>query len=400
VRHCVSETEAGDLLAVTRFPGSNRLTDVLVIGGGVNGLAAAWHLTRRGARVALVERFRVGHDRGSSHGASRIARSAYPEAGYVRLMRRAFAEEWPRLERDAGRTLLHRTPAYFFGPPGGSLGAYARAVREAGADVLAVPPAEARKLAPQFRFEGCDDVLVDRTAGLVAAADTVASLAALVRAAGAEVSEATAVRAVEPHADRVEVATDRGVRRADRVIVTAGAWTSRLVPRLAPRLAVARQSIGYFAIEGGADAARLGRFPVWCQMGATVNDFHYGLPSFGREGIKAAQHVTSQRDEDPDVLPAGPDERSLADLRAFLDRELAVRIERRVGAETCLYTNTPTEDFVIGPLPGEPRIVVGSACSGHAFKFAPLTGRALAELALDGRTSMPEFEAMRATFAV
>jgi sarcosine oxidase len=373
---------------------------VVVIGGGVNGLGAAWRLAARRASVTLVERFRIGHDRGSSHGTSRIARSAYPEAGYVRLMRRAFAEEWPRLERDAGKALLHRTPAFFFGPPQGSLAAYARAVADAGADVLRVPPAEARKLAPQFRFEGCDDVLVDRTGGLIAAAETIAALASLVRAAGADVREDTVVRAIEPRADHVEVTTDRGALSADRVVVTAGAWTSRLVPRLASRLAVARQSIGYFEIEGGEEAARLGRFPLWCQMGATVNDFHYGLPSFGRPGIKAAQHVTSQRSEDPDVSPAAPDERSLADLRAFLDRELAVRIERRVGAETCLYTNTPTEDFVVGALADEPRIVVGSACSGHGFKFAPLTGRALAELALDGSTSMPEFEAMRATFAL
>lgn len=375
--------------------------DVLVVGGGVNGLAAAWSLARLGAgRVALIERFRIGHDRGSSHGKSRIARSAYGEASYVRLASRAFAEEWPRLERDAGRTLLHRTPVLFFGPPEGSLAAYASAVREAGADVESVPPADARRLAPQFRFEGSDDVLVDRTAGLVAAADTIESLETLVRAAGVEVAEDTRVLGVEPRTGHVEVTTDRGPFDADRVIVTAGAWTSRLVPRLAPRLAVARQTIGYFEIEGGAPSARLGAFPVWCHMGATVNDFHYGLPSFGRDGVKAAQHVTSERDEDPETVSREPDERSLAELREFLDRELAVRIVRRVGAETCLYTNTPTEDFVIGALPDEPRIVVGSACSGHAFKFAPLTGRALAEIALQGRTSMPEFEAMRETFGV
>jgi sarcosine oxidase len=374
--------------------------DVVVLGGGVNGLAAAWHLARAGGRrVALIERFRIGHDRGSSHGKSRIARSAYPEAGYVRLVRRAFDEEWPRLEKDAGRALLHRTPAYFFGPPQGSLAAYARAVRDAGADVVAVPPREARKLAPQFRFEGCDDVLVDRTAALVAAEETVAALAALVRASGVDVREETTVTAIEPRPGHVGVATDRGPVEAARVVVTAGPWTARLVPRLAPRLAVARQTIGYFEIEGGAAAARLGAFPIWCHMGRTANDFHYGLPAFGREGIKAAQHVTSERDEDPDTVSREPDARSLVELREFLDRELAVRVVQPLGAETCLYTNTPTEDFVIGPLAGEPRIVVGSACSGHAFKFAPLTGRVLAELSAGGRVSIPEFEAMRTAFA-
>jgi sarcosine oxidase len=368
--------------------------NVAVLGGGVNGLAAAWALAARGARVSLIEQFRVGHDRGSSHGFSRIARSAYPEAGYVRLMTRAFAEEWPRLEQDAGCKLLHRTPAWFFGPPDGTLAGYAKAVAEAGADVVSVPVDEARRLAPQFRFEGCGDVLVDRTAALVAAQEVVASLARLVRDAGVEVREETTAIAIEPRAGRVDVETDRGVYPADRVVVTAGPWMARLVPRLSQRLSVARQTIGYFELEGGEEAAALGRFPIWCRMGRTNAEFHYGRP-----GIKAAQHDVRLLDEDPDKR-GEPDDRSLAELRAFLDRELAVRVERGVGAETCLYTNTASEDFVVDLLPGEPRIVVGSACSGHAFKFAPLTGRALAELALDGRTSMPEFEAMRSVFAM
>ncbi|MBM4266650.1 MAG: FAD-dependent oxidoreductase [Deltaproteobacteria bacterium] len=387
---------------MAKDPGGNAF-DVVVIGAGVNGLAAAWHTARLGARrSALVEQFRIGHDLGSSHGASRIFRCVYPDARYVRLATRARDEEWPRLERAAGRTLLHPAPAVFFGPPGGAIDSYARAVRDAGAPIDAVSPAEARRRAPAFRFDGAADVLVDGTSALIAAVETLSSLARLCREAGVDVREDTRVLAIEPRTERIDVVTDRGTLETGRVIVAAGPWIAKLLPTIASRFSGARQTIGYFALEGGEATGSLGRFPLWCYLGRDANDFYYGLPQFGRAGVKAARHVTSAVSavsDDPDAARIAPDEHALADLRAFLDRELSVPVERLAGAESCFYTNTPTEDFVIDALPGEPRIIVGAACSGHAFKFAPLTGRILAELALYGRSDVAELEALRKSFA-
>ncbi|TMA24645.1 MAG: FAD-dependent oxidoreductase [Deltaproteobacteria bacterium] len=124
----------------------------LVVGGGVSGLATAWQLARRGVpRVGLVERFRLHHDRGSSHGTSRITRSTYSDERYVRLVRVAHAEEWPRLERESGATLIHRCDGIFFGPPEGDIERWADAVAAAGAPgVERLTPAEARARFPAF----------------------------------------------------------------------------------------------------------------------------------------------------------------------------------------------------------------------------------------------------------
>jgi sarcosine oxidase len=141
-----------------------------------------------------------------------------------------------------------------------------------------------------------------------------------------------------------------------------------------------------------------GRFPVWCYLGEEPNGVVYGLPEFGREGIKVARHVTSGADDDPDRAPDGPDSAAIEWVRTFLETRFADPVERFVASETCLYTMAGSEDFILGLHPENPRVAIGSACSGHGFKFGPLTGRLLAELALHGRTEVPEFEAIRGRF--
>jgi len=375
--------------------------DALVVGGGIHGLATAWQLGLLGTqRVALVERYRLHHDRGSSHGAGRITRSTYSDARYVRLVRVAHEQEWPRLERDAGRTLIHRADGIFFGPPGGELETWAAAVTAAGATgVERVDPAEARRRFPAFAFPDAHAVLHDRTGGVVAAAETLLALDRRCRVAGVHVLEETRVLGLEPGRDAIAVDTDRGQLLAAKVIVTAGAWISQLVPALAGELSVQRQHVGYFALDVPPAATRPGRFPVWVYLGEPATGAWYGLPEFGRPGIKAARHGVGDRSDDPELV-VPPDPAAIEATRRFLCGQLAAPLGATLHAETCLYTNTPDEHFIIGPLPAEPRVVVGSVCSGHGFKFGPLIGRLLAELAVHGRTSVPEFERERETFAL
>jgi sarcosine oxidase len=372
----------------------------LVLGGGVHGLATAWRLAQRGVeRVGLVERFRLHHDRGSSHGAGRITRSTYMDARYVRLMQTAHAEDWPELERAADRTLLHHCDGVFWGPPAGDLDRYHAAVVAAGAPgVERIEPAEARRRFPTFAFPDAHAVLHDHTGGVVAAADTLLALDRLCRIEGVHVLEDTRVLGLEPASDPVTVDTNRGRLLAERVVVTTGAWVGELVPALRPRVHVQRQHVGYFALDGDPLDARAPRFPVWVHLGAPDMGVHYGLPEFGRPGIKAAWHATGIGADDPDATP-GPDAGAITRVRDFLSTQLARPLGDTLHAETCLYANTADEHFVIGSLPGAPRVVVGSCCSGHGFKFAPLMGRLLAGMALDGATGVPAFEAERAAFA-
>lgn len=374
---------------------------VLVVGAGVHGLSTAWQLARRGVpRVALVERFRLHHDRGSSHGAARITRSTYADARYVRLVRVAHAEDWPRLERDSGSKLIHRCDGVFWGPPESELDAWGAAVAAAGADgVERLSPAEARRRFPVFGFPDAHAVLHDTTGGVVAAADTLRALDRLCRIEGVHVLEETRVLGVDPSTDPVTVDTDRGRLFAERVVVTAGAWVSDLVPAVAARVSVARQHVGYFRLELSEERMAPAAFPVWVHLGSHGEGSHYGLPAFGRSGVKAALHGVSADGDDPDAH-GEPEARAIQKTRAFLASQLTVGVAETLHAETCLYTNTPDEHFILGPLPGHPRVVVGSACSGHGFKFGPLVGRILAGLVMDGRSGVAEFEAIRGTFSV
>ena len=374
--------------------------DALVIGGGINGLSALYHLQRLGAkRPGLVEQFSIGHDRGSSHGAARITRSAYGEPEYVRLMQWVHAEEWPRLERDAGRRLLHPNRGLFIGPPCEYFNKYIQAVRREGVDVEAITPGEARGLYPQFTFENVETVLLDNTSAIVSAAETIESLATFSRKNEGTLLENTVVNEIDPHTDPIAVKTSAGTLKAERLVVAPGAWARNLLPFLTPRLTVARQTVGYFTPPGSLDDYQPGRFPVWMYMGEE-NDVFYGMPEFGRSGVKAARHVRYGVDDDPDAPPDSIQQDRIDDIGRFMAGFFTSPGWTLAGAEHCLYTVSPNEDFIIDLHPDNPRIAFGAGFSGHGFKFGPLTGRLLAELAWEGKLSIPEAETARRLFSL
>lgn len=382
--------------------------DVLVVGAGVNGLATAWQLARRGAgRVGLIDRHSIGHEHGSSHGPTRITRSTYADPRLVAMMVEANARDWPALEAAAGMPLRHPHPTFFFGPADGPITAYAEAVgRVAGALIDDVAPAAARALAGGWlRIGDGDRALHDRSGAVIAAADVIRSLERLVRAGGVEVIEGTAVRAIgraggrrdavdAVDADAADAADERddgpvvvdsaaGTLLAERVVVTAGAWIGRLLPELAGRFTPLRQTVAFLDVEGDPATA-----PNWVRVGFDDEPEVFGQPAFGHAGLKAAIHRQDGAPDDPDVVtPFDAASPAVAELLGLIDRCLAVPVRGVLGGMTCLYTMTPDHGFVLGPLDGDPRIIVGAACSGHAFKFAPWTGRVLASWAMgEGET--------------
>lgn len=365
--------------------------EVIVIGGGINGLSTAYHLLRRGVRsTALLERFELGHARGSSHGKSRITRSSYSSLKYVELMQIAHREEWPRLSHEAGRPLIRPNRGCFFGP---GIGPYVESLRSADelCDLYRVLEVkEAVKVFPQFRFPDSTTVIEDLTCGVVAAEETLRFLAEKV-VAGATLVENCLVTKVSPGTSVVRLHTSAGEFQCDRLVVTAGGWLGKLFPELAPRFQVAHQDVGYVEVAGAEE------FPVWVYAPAHGESF-YGLPSFGRPGAKVARHRTGQEGDDPDrPIPARIPQAAAHDLEEFCARQFA-HPAKLIDYEACLYTNTVNEDFVLDLHPRDPRIAIGAACSGHGFKFAPLTGRLLSELVLHGKSDLPLFERYRQAF--
>ena len=374
---------------------------VMIIGAGINGLATCYHLSKLGIKsIGLIERFDHGHNRGSSHGQSRITRSAYVNEHYVRLMQVAHNHAWPQLEKDANTQLIYPTPGCFFGTPNGKYKHYEEAVTKVGVNVAPLTPQEARKRFPAFRFENAAGALHDHTAGLVAASKTMQALAQQVQQSHIETHTHTQVIEIDPTQSPIKIATNKGTFLTERLIVTAGPWAANLIPQLKTRVSVARQTVGYFKLKGPSQNFQVGTFPVWGYLLNKGDISYYGLPEFGREGIKLAHHVITPEDDDPDDVPTQTPQEAIDGLRHFIEEQFTAPIERFINWETCLYTNTSTEDFIIDHHPDNANIVIGAGFSGHGFKFGPLTGRILAELALHGKSSLPEFENAKHLFSL
>lgn len=365
--------------------------DVIVLGAGINGLCTAYHLLRRGVRsLAVIERFELGHHRGSSHGKSRITRSTYNSPKYIELIQLAHSQEWPRLSHDSGRRLLVPTPGCFFGPGISSYVEGLRSVEQAQELFRVLEPSEARKRFPNFRFPDSTKVIEDLSCSVVSAEETMEFLAAKILR-DATVLQNCPVEQIAPESEAICLQTPRGEIRCDKLVVTAGSWVGKLLPDCSSRFQVAHQDVGYVEVAQAED------FPVWVYCPQEGDSF-YGLPSFRRAGAKVARHRTGRENDNPDrSIPDSISESAAAELEEFCARQFS-NPAKLVSYEACLYTNTVNEDFLFDFWPRDPRVLVGSACSGHGFKFGPLSGRILSELLLDGKTSLPLFEKYREAF--
>jgi len=358
--------------------------DVVVCGLGVMGSAAVHQLARRGERVLGLERHVPGHDRGSSHGHTRIIRLGYFEhPSYVPLLRRAYAL-WRELEIASGQALLHTTGIAEIGPPDGPLvTGTLDSTRLHGLRHEVLAAGELMQRLPAFNLPADYVAVLQPDGGFLAAEPSIAAMLELAATAGATIRSGETVQAVEPRAGGVRVVTDRGTIEAGAAIVTAGAWTKSLLPELALPLRVTREVMAWFAPH--APLATDG-FPVFILE--SRHGMHYGIPPQpgGDGGIKIAKHHHRDETVDPDTCDRAVTAADEALIRPVIAEHLPTANGRMLAAKTCLYTMTPDSDFLIDRLPGAPAIIVASPCSGHGFKFAPVIGEILADLATTGGT--------------
>ncbi len=349
--------------------------DVVVIGAGLAGSAAAWALARRGRSVALLEAFQPGHRRGSSHGSARIFRRAYPDPLYVRLTGQA-ERLWRQFADEAGEEVVLTTGGLDFGPACEPVAMH-EILTAAGVPAEVMAAGAAAERWPQIEF-GTDPVLFQPDAGVIDAERAMAAMRGIAAARGAEIRYGSPVlRVTAPDGGAVVHTADRSWQ-APAVIVAVGPWLQPLLGaqvRL-PALVVTQLQTFHFAALDPAQA-----WPVFIYHDRVAA---YGLPA-GRDGqapgaIKVGEHgqgtVTTADGRDGIVNPAARER-----IRAFVRGRLGGLDPTPVGEVTCLYTSTGNEDFILdrrGPF------VICSACSGHGAKFAPLTGEFAADLACGG----------------
>lgn len=366
--------------------------DVIVVGLGGMGSAAAYHLARRGQRVLGLEQFTPAHDRGSSHGRSRVIRQAYFEApAYVPLLLRTY-ELWREAEQASGTDLLLITGALMIGAPDSEVVAGSlRSATEWSLEHELLDAAELRRRFPVFAPTPDTVALYEAQAGVVrpeAAVDVHLTLAAQ---AGADLrfEEPIVAWEADSSGEGVTVTTGRGTEQAGRLVVCPGAWAPELLASLGVPLMVERQLQFWFQPSGDPDLFLPDRYPVWVWDGGGDGQ-PYSLPAIdGIEGgVKAAWFRHGQPCS-PDTIDRRVTAAEVGEMAEMLLARVPLLPGRFIRAVACMYTNTPDLHFVVGPHPAHPQVSVACGFSGHGFKFAPVIGEILADLAITGTTAHP-----------
>lgn len=352
---------------------------VAVVGCGAMGAATGWRLQKRGADVVCFDRYSPPHDLGSTHGESRVTRTAYIEGSwYVPLLQETFPM-WRELEAETKQQLLTLTGLLLIGEQDAhAVTASRAAAREHGLDVRILDSSELRKRYPGHIVADGEIAVFDPQAGYLRLEAVMSAMTQNLK-----VHRNTQVTRVEPKNDGVEVSTAKGTEKFDAAVIATGPWMHELVPFLP--LKVERQVLVWLAIQSGADWFGPDRFPVWLREGTPQGDV-YGLPSLDGRSIKIARHHGGEA-TDPDKVRRSATDADLDPLRLFVTKYLNGVTRHVTRSAVCMYTNTPDQHFAIGLHPESSRMVVVSACSGHGFKFAPVVGDIAADLVLDGGTS-------------
>lgn len=357
--------------------GFSRTFDVIVVGLGGMGSAAAAHLAARGQRVLGLEQFQPAHDRGSSHGRSRVIRLAYFEhPAYVPLLRRAY-DLWRRLETDTGRRLLEVTGGLMIGAPdsevvSGSL----RSAREHGLAHELLDAAEIHRRFHPFTPRPGTVGVHEREAGILFPEEAIRAHLDVAVDSGAHVHFDEPVHDWRVTASgTVEVTTSRACYEAGRVVLAPGAWAAQLFKLPELPLTVEPQVLYWFEPAGGSALFSPERFPIYIwDLGDGVQ--FYGFPADEDGRVKVAFFRTANGDE-PSLRSA---------LAPFVPLLASGSL---VETASCRYTLTPDHHFVIGLHPDHAQVVIASPCSGHGYKFASVVGEILADLAIGGATRHP-----------
>ena len=358
--------------------------DVAIVGLGAMGSAAAYHLAKRGKSVLGLDRYSPPHVLGSSHGQTRIIREAYFEdPSYVPIVRRAH-ELWRDLEEVSGRDLLLQTGGLMIGRPEGDLvKGSENSARLHGLPYEMLSHSELVKRYPGFR--PADDMVAiwDPMAGILYPEACIEAHLALAREAGADLRFEERVIDWRAEGDGVVVNTANGSYRADRLIISAGAWLPGLITDLGLPIEVERQVLFWFEPRANSELFKAEACPIFA-CGYDGEPHLYGFPDLG-EGVKTAiMHFGES--SDADTLRREVDDRDEQAIRSQLERFMPDAAGRRLDAQVCMFTNTPDRHFLIDFHPLHSQVVIASPCSGHGFKFASAIGEILADLVGEGKT--------------
>jgi sarcosine oxidase len=358
--------------------------DYIVIGVGSMGSATCYQLAKRGKSVLGLEQFSTPHEYGSHAGESRIIRKAYFEhPNYIPLLMRAY-ENWAEISERSGQTLYHRTGLFYAAPKGHSL---LENIKHA-ASLYKVPLQQ--HVASPFDLPADYETLFEPDAGYVEPEHTIRAFVKESNALGAAIHEGETVKNWKVEELGVIVSTSSGEYLCKKIVITAGAWSAKLIPGIAQHLNVTRQVITWLK-PSDPSLFSADKFPCWMIATDDSGGSYYGFPILPEHpgALKLAYHFPADS-TDADQVNRTITDADTGHLHKFMETYLPAGAGKTDTSKVCLYSNSPDEHFVIGNMPGfEDRVCVAWGFSGHGFKFVPVVGEIMADLAMYGKTALP-----------
>uniref|UniRef100_A0A8C1YIN4 Peroxisomal sarcosine oxidase n=1 Tax=Cyprinus carpio TaxID=7962 RepID=A0A8C1YIN4_CYPCA len=360
-----------------------KLFDCIVIGAGIQGSCTAYHLAKNKQKTLLLEQFVLPHSRGSSHGQTRVIRKTYEEDFYIQMMHESY-ELWAQLEREAGVELYRRTGLLVMGPENGKGFSRLKATMQRHKiPTVFLEKQEFSQHIPNVNLADGNGALIDTTAGVLYADRALRAVQRLFQSFGGVIKDGEKVIDIRPGAE-VTVTTGSGVYSGRSLVITAGPWANTLLTHtgLQLPLKVVKINVCYWKekIPGTYSVGQ--SFPCFIEMEPKEGEYDiYGLPSNEYPGLmKVCYHMGSETE--PDERDKQTDRGDIDILVRYVTRCLPGLVPVPAVVESCMYTVTPDHNFVLDSHPTYGNIIIGAGFSGHGFKFGPIIGKLLSQLAL------------------
>lgn len=368
--------------------------DVIVLGVGSMGSATCYQLAKQGYKVLGLEQFDIPHEYGSYDGQSRLIRKSYGEhSDYVPLLERAY-QNWKTLEAETGVQVYFDTGLLYFGESSNSfLKGVLASSEKYSIQVNSLAKGVVAKKYPQFKIPNEFKCLEEPDAGFVTPERCVLLFTEQAVQKGAVIRTKEKVSEWKRENGLIKVKTNKGLFTAKKLVITAGPWAGKMIPGYASKLKVTRQMVAWMKPKKW-DLFTLGNFPCW-----NIEDgdhSYYGFPILpvgkfgGPLGLKLAMHYPTGDIADPDTINRIPKEEDERLLINALNKFFPEGYSETLVMKTCMYTNSPDDNFILDHLAGYDKdVAIATGFSGHGFKFASVVGEIMADLAMKGNTSLP-----------
>ncbi|WP_313899616.1 N-methyl-L-tryptophan oxidase [Tunturiibacter gelidoferens] len=366
-----------------------RTFDAIVVGLGAMGSATAYQLSKRGAKVLGLEAFTPAHDKGSSHGESRIIRQAYFEdPAYVPLVLRAY-ELWDQLQEESNEDLLTITGGVAIGPTKGALVAGClRSAKQYGLGHALIDAKEMQRRFPQFALTEDEVAFYEEKAGYLKPEECIRQhlRGASKRGADLRFEEPVLSWTASQEGDGVSVTTEKETYNAKSLVISVGPWFAELVSDVSMPVVVSRRVLFWLKPLYESSNFDRGVFPIflWEPEGSPL---FYGLPRISEDGSPKVGIHSGNETCTPSTIDRRINPRDESAIRSAIGTRIPSLNGEVSHATTCMYTMTPDEHFIVDTHPDHPQVILAAGFSGHGFKFSSVVGEILCDLAMARETS-------------